>query len=595
VTDPRELDPRKLDVARTAPSRRRWEWLFVPALAGAASAVLSWERWIQPFVDGSREMQVPARLAAGERLYLDVAYYYGPAAPWVNAAAIELFGRRFGVLEAMGALAAAVLFVGLYRLARRAGSPLSAGIGVTIGAAICVGAPNGGAFLFPYAYAALFAAAGGFVCLAAAAGKASRVRTAIAALSLGCALLAKVEIGAAAAAALLVAALRGESARLERRRSGAVLFGAALLSAAGYAAAFRGMSLAVLSSEGPLVLLSPPPEWRQVYRLVSGLDDPPGSLARLATALFLDVLVLGAALFLSRATKSKGARPGALEAVWWALLAAGLAWCAMPAGGRIEDRLPPLLAPMPLAAAAAALLLLRSPLDARGRARFLLFAFTALVAGRVALNVAYGYVTTPYSILALPGLASSAAVLGLDLLAPAAARSEVFRRVTAAALLALAAAGLVRLDRIRRAHPRVAVETPVGTLRLPAAWAQATTLTLDFLEERARPGDTLASLPEAGMFNFVTGLSNPLRQEQILPGHLDQAAEARVAERIRASGPRFIVLVDQIPPGWAAARFGMDYARKIARAIESRYALAFAARSRGSPHALVRVLERRPG
>ena len=98
MTEPRGANP-----------RWRWEWLVVPAVAGAASALLSWERWIRPFVDGSRELQVPARVAGGERLYRDVAYYYGPAAPWANGAALEIFGRRFAVLVAMGAVAAAVL------------------------------------------------------------------------------------------------------------------------------------------------------------------------------------------------------------------------------------------------------------------------------------------------------------------------------------------------------------------------------------------------------------------------------------------------------------------------------------------------------
>ena len=84
MTEPRGLRP-----------RRRWEWIAVPALAGVASALLSWNRWIRPFVDGSRELQVPARLADGERLYRDVSYYYGPAAPWINGAALEIFGRRF--------------------------------------------------------------------------------------------------------------------------------------------------------------------------------------------------------------------------------------------------------------------------------------------------------------------------------------------------------------------------------------------------------------------------------------------------------------------------------------------------------------------
>ena len=574
--------------------RRRWEWVAVPALAGVASALLSWNRWIRPFVDGSRELQVPARLAEGERLYRDVSYYYGPAAPWVNGAALEIFGRRFAVLELLGALAAVILLWALFRLTRRAGSTLSAGVAVTIAAAICVGAPNGGAFLFPYAFAALFATAAAVGSLTVLSRRVERTHAVAAALALAFSLLAKAEIGAAAAVVLVVAALRSASPPAERRRILLSVLAAGALAAAGYAFAFRGIPIASLASEGPLVLFSPPPEWRQVYRLISGFDDPGAALSRLATALFLGLFVLGAAWLVSRTAEDAETKPGLAETVWWVLLAAAVALCATPVGGRIEDRLPPLLSPAPLASALAAAWLLRAPLDERGRARFLLFGFAALASARVAGNVAYGFVTTPYAILALPALAAASAVLVLDVLAPRLARPVVFRRAAAAALLALAAAGLVRLERIRRSIPVAAVETAAGAVRLPEPWGRATELALGFLAERAQPGDGLACLPECGFFNFATGLPNPLRQEQILPGHLDARAEAEVAERIRSAGPRFVMVVDQAPPGWSAARFGVDYAREIARALDERYALAGAARAPDGA-SLIRVLERRPG
>ena len=342
------------------------------------------------------------------------------------------------------------------------------------------------------------------------------------------------------------------------------------------------------------MLFAPPPEWRQVYRLISGLDAPGTSLARVATASFLDLLCLGAALLVARSSVREG-RVAAGEAVWWALLAAGVAFAATLTGGGIEDRLPPLLSPMPLVAAASALALAaRGPRDERERARLLLFAFSALLASRVALNLAYGFVTTPYSILALPGLAASAAVLGLDVLAPRAARPAALRRALAAGFLALAAAGLVRLDRARRAQPRVAVQTAAGSLSLSPVRAEAVRQTLDLLRARARPGDTLAGLPEAGLFNFATGLANPLRQEQILPGHLDPAAELVVAGRIRSAGPTFMVLVAETPPGWAAARFGVDYGQAIAAEIARDYATVALEPAAGDRGALIRVLERRP-
>ncbi len=67
----------------------RWARLLLPLLAGGLSIAATLRSWINPFVDSSREMNVPARLAEGERLYRDVVYYYGPAGPWINAAALN--------------------------------------------------------------------------------------------------------------------------------------------------------------------------------------------------------------------------------------------------------------------------------------------------------------------------------------------------------------------------------------------------------------------------------------------------------------------------------------------------------------------------
>ena len=546
-------------------------------------------------------MQVPARVAAGERLYRDVAYYYGPAAPWINGAVLRVFGRNWGVLEIVGGLAGAGLLAALYRLTRRAASPLAAGAAVTLAAALCVGAPNGGSFLFPYAFASLFAIAGGFAALAAAGGEGSRGRNALAAAGLALALLAKPEIGAAAAAALALAAVRAEFWKAEARRTGFVLIGGLLAAAVGYAVAFRGVSLDALRSEGPLVLWSPPAEWRGVYRLISGFADPAASLSQIATALFLDLAILGAAFAASRGRAADESRPSVLEVAWYAALALAIALLDTSTGSRIEDRLPPLLAPMPLVAAAGALLLLRFRLDVMARARFLLFAFSALVASRVVLGVAYGYRTTPYAILALPGLAACAAVLAIDGVARRATRPLAWRRTTAGVFFAMAMVGLLRLHRANPPDASAPVATAAGTLRVAPRVAGAMTRTLEFLDARARPGDTLSGLPEAGIFNFATGLSNPLREEQILPGHLDPAAEEHVVERLRTAGPRFIVLVDLPPPGWQAARFGVDYARGIAAEIDARYDLAERVDASGGiaaePSAsLLRIYERRaPG
>jgi hypothetical protein len=532
-------------------------------VAGGLAALFSWQSWINPFVDGGRELAVPARLADGARLYRDVVFYYGPVGPWVNAIALRLFGRHFGVLEAVGLLLTVVLFVSLYRLTARAGSPLSACVATTLAAALCVGAPNGGAFLFPYSFGALFALSGGFLCLSSfAAGS-----PVLAATGLSLALAAKPEIGAAAAMILLVSLWRATNRRAATRRTlGVVVWGCGI-AAILYGVAFAGLSREHLFPQGPLTLLAPPAEWRRVYAIVSGLEDPARSLESIATALFLAVVILAGAGVVAAAASRGRALRRIVAGVWALVLLLSIVFLATPRGAAIDDRLPPLLAPMPLAAAAAALLLLRAPLDEVRRSRFLLFGFSACVGTRVLLGLAYGAVTTPYSIFAVPGLAATAAVLTLDGLSSRLAHPAVFRRAAAAVFLALALTALLRQRRFHPPWGALPVETAAGTLRLPAEKAAVLGAALRDLEARARPGDELAGFPEAGFFHFVTGLSNPLRQDQVLPGHLDREGETLASRLLEQRRPRFVLLLNQPAPAFGRVAFGRDYAVRLWAAV----------------------------
>lgn len=569
---------------------------LIPALvAGALSAAVSWRTWINPFVDSSREMNVPARIALGERLYRDVVYHYGPAGPWINALAIQLFGRRFAGLEMTGLLAAAVLLYSLFRLTERAGSSLSACVAVTWAAAVCMGASNGGSFLFPYSFGALLAIAGSFLSLAVCAAPLSRAGVGLGSAGLCLALAAKPEIGTAAAFVLLVAALRGRLSWDQRKPLFGVILCGALAAAALYAIAFAGIPWNDLSPEGPFALFSPPEPWRNVYRIMSGLAAPGESLRSAATSLFLDLLIIAAAVAASRlATRPLG--PG--ELAWIFALAAAAAFLGFGPGRLLDDRLPPLLSPLPIIAAAAAFAMLRSPLDGARRARWMLFGFSAAVSARVLLGLRYGAISTPYSILVFPGLAATAAVLTLDLLAEKLPTRRMTRRFLAAVFVALSAVALARWQRYH-VYGRERLVTSAGALRLRSDKAAAVAETLRFLASHARPGDTLSGFPETGgFFNFVTELRNPLREEQVLPGHLDAAGEERLIGHIEKDGPRFILIANRPTPEFGAPGFGRDYAVGVWNEIRRHYRLSASfgpaplEAAVGSPAFFIRVYER---
>src|SRR5579863_9833134 len=336
----------------------------LPLLAATAALAVSWLCWINPVIDSPREMAMASRIADGERLYADVIYYYGPIGPWVSGLAVSLFGHYFAVLEIMAAVVAAVLFALLFVLTRRAGSTATALAAVTAGIALCVSAPRGGSFVFPYSSSTLFALAAGFGALVAATGRRSIGQRLALAAGLVLSLLSRGEIGLAATIVVLIAA-------------GTVYF-----------LCFQGTPLRELIADGPLKhYVGLPPQWRTFYLQTAGLLHPDRSGLQLGLALLIDGSILAVAAWL---------RPPATAPWWlrrWAfpLLCAAVftLYCCSPFSVTSKN-LPPVMIPLPLIAGAAALWLLRRRFDAQARARFVLFAFSTAVALRVVLNMGLG-------------------------------------------------------------------------------------------------------------------------------------------------------------------------------------------------------------
>jgi hypothetical protein len=644
MPDPPPLDRPPLVPAAPAPAhparRPPWPALAKVALvtaAAAASLAANWLRWINPFVDSGREMNVPARLAAGERLYRDIVFYYGPSGPWLQALVLRAAGGAARIagrprslssgaapaaalaagpswlpLEiACLALAAAILFL-LYRLAAAAGGPRSALAATALAAAFCLGAPHGGAFIFPYSASSLYALAGALLALVASLEQAGWRRRALVAAGLALALTARAEIGAATALILLIATVRFRPGRSPRPAApfltAEVLAGVADLSLgiaaalAIYAAAFAGVSWHLLLAQGPLThALAMPPEWKELYGSVSGLGRLDRSLPVLAWGLACDALVLLVCAWPSHAARLP---PRLVFAAAVVAAVAAFAWWGGPLRwpwSRIADDLPPVLFPLPLAAGAAALAALRRPLTDRGRARFMLFALAAALGSRVVLGNKIGPGMTAYCALPLPLLLATGGVLGADLLAPRLRDPGGFRFRFAVLAVALAGLYLFRVGALAWGPHIVQLETPGGSLRLPWKEANAIAGTLDYLAARARPGDRLASFPEAGFFNFVTGLPNPMREEEIFPGVLGGGREAEATARLLASRPRFVLLANRPTPEFGPRAFGDDYATSLWSAVEDHYSLAatFGNAAEGAPigarRFFIRIYEPDPG
>jgi hypothetical protein len=550
-------------------------------------AAISWNRWIEPYVDTGRELMVPWRVAQGEGLYRDVRFYYGPLAPWAAAAVDLVAGRSFAARIALAAAVALLHLEALRRLARRMLSPGRAILVTSLVVAATFFLRPGGCHLFPYSLDTSIAVASVTGSLLLASGVRSRRRDLFAAAALTAALLARPEIGLAGIAALSLERLF--DGREQRRRLALIALVPIGAASALYAAASAGTSLPILQKEGWLTFLYLPAEFVNVYTSFAGADRPGLRAAELALAL-IALLAVGLWLLLAAlASAREGARSAAtgriVEVAGITVLAAVAVLRLRPPESirSVVDLLPPLVrAVPPLLFAAAAVGLVRR-FTRRGRTTFFdgipdsVLLLSLFFAAR--LFLAAGYVG-PYNgfYLPLPLLVTSVLLLGAADLVPGrlavTPSPAAFPRLVAAALALFIVSRVAALALLYR-HPAWSrVVTPAGSLYVPEPVAGATRAALADLAGRVRPGGAMTGFPETGFLNWTLGRRNPLAQDQFFPGHLDPAAEEEAITRLERDPPDAVVYVDVLTIGHGRTAFGRDYLQRLDGYVRDRFKAA---------------------
>ena len=559
--------------------------LLLPYAVFLLLAAVSWNRWIEPYVDTGRELMVPWRVAQGETLYRDVRFYYGPLAPWLAAGVDLAAGRTLAARIALAALIALLHVEALRRLALRMLPAGHATVVTSLVVAVAFFLRPGGCHLFPYSLDTSIAVAAvtGALLLASAGGARGRDRGAAALLF--AALLARPELGLAGIGALTLERLLGSDAAARRRLPllAALPIG---MAAVVYAVASAGTPLTILKKEGWLTFLFLPAEFRSVYTSFAGVDRPGLRGAELALAVIalgaIGLWLLLAALASARARQGSPATARAIEAgAVIALAVVGAVSLEPPAGVRdVLDLLPPLVrAVPPLLLAAAAVGAFRR-LARRGGAPTLagipdsVLVVALFFAAR--LFLAAGYVG-PYNgfYLPLPLLVTAALLLRAAGRLPATwappPAAAVFGRLVAAAFVVFVAIRVGALF-LHFRHPAWSrVSTPAGPLFVTEPVAGATRAALVDLARRVPEGGAMTGFPETGFLNWTLGRRNPLAQDQFFPGHLDSVAEEEVIARLAAAPPDAVVFVDVLTIGHGPAAFGRDYLQRLDRFVRERF------------------------
>jgi 4-amino-4-deoxy-L-arabinose transferase-like glycosyltransferase len=541
-------------------------------LAIANALWRGWGHWGDPLADTGRELEWPRRILAGEGLYADLYYNYGPLAPYLNALWFRLFGVRLEVLAAAGAATAVLTTFTLYAISRKfVGRLGSATVAVSF-VYVCafahiqpVGTFN---WVLPHAYPATY---GMFLALLSLlllirhlhTGDTASLLLSIAALALTA--LAKVEALLPALGAHCVYVAGSAATRRPLRRA-----------LASYAVAAGG----VAAVYGWFYARTGPALWRDhlagavneqsMYFIMytAGLDDIAGSslaVGKSAVVVMTTAAVAAAVYRLSKSDRVSGA---------WKLLATCAACCAI-AGSQLLMRVDLLWLCTPFLFAAIfvadGVSWWRHP-ERRERLLPALLVWTFFLASipRIILMtspVGYGYYLLPGGILAL----------GL-LLFSIADRLQNTTRWLRAALATMATALMIgnalsvhQVSTENFDRRSVRVETARGNMWVTPAEAGYLVPILRLLRETP-PDSRILALPHASCLSFLSerqgcdGMGSHFALD-FHGGFDDRATVSRWSRR----PPELVVWFDQPMGEFGDSIFGLTYAQASARWLVENY------------------------
>ncbi len=407
----------------------------------------------------------------------------------------------------------------------------------------------------------------------------------------GLATLAKTEMGVAAMAAGIGAAVLSTYPDARRGLVFAFAFCAPALALpiGVYAVIAARVGWPALVSDSWLLLYNIPPELAYFNKQVSGLGNPVRSLERMLIAT-VKVVTLGTIVAaISVLVARMRARPvssglatgpagpaGALSSPGPMVAAAvGLVIVMGITTGLDRDKGPYLAMPFLLVGF---LLMLAATLRREGRSAgtsvrvlgvFTIFALASLA--RLILHVRSG---GAYASYVLP---MSVVIFTYLWVGPFAGRFRDARAGSVArtiALTLLAGAAVINggvLAYRYQTRSTVPIATARGTLVAEPDMGQAFNEALDYIARTTDPDDAIAVMPEGTSIDFLSARRNPLREEIVTPGYLDAQQEERAIRQLRDAGTALILIPNRPTAEFGPAVFGRDYAQRVMRWIEANY------------------------
>jgi 4-amino-4-deoxy-L-arabinose transferase-like glycosyltransferase len=546
-------------------------WLALLVLSFVFGLAASWERWGNPLIDNGREMNMPLRIVNGERLYSDIRHIYGPLSPWLHAGLYRAFGPSLSVLYADGILSAILILALVYWLARRLMDPAGAAAATLTVMWLCVFRQSG-VYILPYSYNLLHGTLFGLLSLAvlviALASQRARVALfLLAGVLAGLSLLAKTEMGVAAVAAGVAAALLADTPSRPQRVMFLIAFLATSLglTVGVYAMIAAQIGWATLIDDSWLLLYNIAPELRIYNNRVAGFDRPFKNIGRmLIAAAKLGII----AALVAASAQLIGGDAEARRRAWRVLGAALVVFIVMAVTSGLDWDKGPFLA-MPFLLIGVIVAHGRTPWSSPTLTVYAVFALACVA--RMLLHVRSG---GAYASFLLPMSVVIFVYLWMEPFARLFRSPRVQAAARATALVLLVLNGIITAGltahryRVRNPAP---IETTRGTMFTGRDLAQAWDEALAYIESHTRPDDAVAVMPEGTSLDFFSGRRNPLREEITTPGYLDAARESRAIEQLAQARAPLILITNRVTAEFGPAVFGRDYNVRLMQWIEGHY------------------------
>ena len=562
------------------------EWL--PAIAVTALFVfmllVTWQRWTHPIVDHGREMNVPARILSGERLYIDILYYYGPFAPYFNALLYWLFGTHLKTLHASGIVCAALVLMMIHWIGRRLLSPWAAALSTSLVLVTCGIEVNFGNYVQPYSYAALYGwtfAVGALVCALQYLRTNADIALLMGGLLAAGAIVSKPELAPLGLGPAGVAwAIRSFGARRWRVRPLLLLIVPALAiagcvyGAVLYFVPWKLVTDTYLAVRQPQIIYF-------THFLDGTLEWPGTGWALLAGTGVLACIAGASALFGlgSDPASSMFSGPRA-RAVWLVtLVGAAASWYGASSTPPLIDITPLKSAPFILPAIVAAIAWHAYREQWRGAALsiqqeslLVIAVFSGLAIVRVILKVPFLGAYAPFTI---PTLLIIYVWLLVDHLPLLLLATDMSRKGARQSAMVVGFFVLVVLTYVQfwaaRKQKVFEISSPRGTLWTAPSLGRPIADAIRFVDAHTAPGEYVGSLPQGSIVNFLAERANPLREEIINPGLLTPEREADAIQRMSALRVRMILVGNILSPEYGASAFGVDYNRRFMQWVETNY------------------------